>query len=97
MMTNLNLVAAGVGLSVVPASMQGTHPSSVAYRPLPKGARLEAPMTLAWRQADDLGPTATLLDVMRQTAQAWQAAAERVRAGSRRASQRKDAAGDLCA
>jgi hypothetical protein len=54
-------------------------------------------MTLAWRQQDDLGPTATLLDVMRQTAQAWQAAAGRLRAGSRRASQRKDAAGDLCA
>lgn len=97
MMTNLNLVAAGVGLSVVPASMQGTHPSSVAYRPLPKGARLEAPMTLAWRQEDEVGPTATLLDVMRQTAQTWQATAEPVRAGSRRPSQRKVGAGDLCA
>ena len=33
MMTSLNLVAAGAGISVVPASMQGAHPHAIAYRP----------------------------------------------------------------
>lgn len=37
MMSNLNLVAAGAGVSVVPASMQGVHPHSVVYRRLPAG------------------------------------------------------------
>ena len=32
MMTSLNLVAAGAGVTVVPASMQGAHPHAIAYR-----------------------------------------------------------------
>jgi DNA-binding transcriptional LysR family regulator len=71
MMTNLNLVAAGVGLSVVPASMRGAHPTAVVYRHLAGDAGLEAPMTLAWREEDALGPTATLLNLMRETARNW--------------------------
>jgi DNA-binding transcriptional LysR family regulator len=49
MLTNLNLVAAGEGLSVVPASMKGVHAASVAYRPLARADRLEAPLTLVHR------------------------------------------------
>ena len=49
MMSNVNLVAAGTGISIVPASMQGAHSRSVAYRPLPRSAGLEAPITLAHR------------------------------------------------
>jgi DNA-binding transcriptional LysR family regulator len=52
MMSNLNLVAAGVGLSVVPASMRGTHGEAVVYRPLADGGKLRAPLTLAYREAD---------------------------------------------
>ncbi|MFY9509587.1 MAG: LysR family transcriptional regulator, partial [Rubrivivax sp.] len=33
MMTNLNLVAAGAGISVVPASMCGAHPHAIVYCP----------------------------------------------------------------
>ena len=29
MMSNLNLVAAGAGITVVPASMRGTHPDAI--------------------------------------------------------------------
>ena len=50
MMTNINLVAAGEGISVVPASMQGVHAHSVTYRPLPPDAGLQAPITLAYRK-----------------------------------------------
>lgn len=68
MMTNLNLVAAGAGISVVPASMQGTHAHAVVYRPL--AARLDAPLTLAWRSADCAGPTASFVNLLRSLARA---------------------------
>jgi DNA-binding transcriptional LysR family regulator len=70
MMTNLNLVAAGVGISVVPASMQGAHPHAIVYRPLAASARLDAPLTLAYREADCTGPTATFVALVREIAAA---------------------------
>jgi DNA-binding transcriptional LysR family regulator len=70
MMTNLNLVAAGVGLSVVPASMQGAHRDAVVYRPLPASVRLDAPLTLVYRSADCVGPTATFVGLAREIAEA---------------------------
>ena len=70
MMTNLNLVAAGAGISVVPASMRSVHTHSIVYRPLPKTAGLEAPLTLAYRTADQQGPTATFLALARRIAAA---------------------------
>lgn len=57
MMSNVNLVASGTGISIVPASMQGAHPGSVVYRSLPADAGIEAPITLAYRQASS-GPVA---------------------------------------
>lgn len=66
MATNLNLVAAGAGVSVVPASMQGTHAQAVAYRPLE--AKLDAPLTLAYRSADCAGPTASFIGLLRDLA-----------------------------
>lgn len=57
MLTNINLVAAGAGISVVPASMRGFHHDSVVYCRI-KGARprLVAPITLLCG-SDDLQPT----------------------------------------
>ncbi|MBI3349529.1 MAG: LysR family transcriptional regulator [Burkholderiales bacterium] len=69
MLTNLNLVAAGAGISVVPASMRGVHAHAVAYceiAELPGAAPLRAPMTLVSRQADPVGPTATFLALVRE-------------------------------
>jgi DNA-binding transcriptional LysR family regulator len=68
MMTNINLVAAGNGLSVVPASMQGAHAHSVTYRRLPADRALEAPITLAFRGDDDSAVTATFLALARRSA-----------------------------
>lgn len=68
MMTNLNLVAAGVGLSVVPASMRGTHPQAVVYRPLDPALTLSAPLTLVYRGADADGPTGRVLATLREVA-----------------------------
>ena len=70
MMTNINLVAAGAGISVVPASMRGQQAHSIVYRPLEKAAALEAPLTLVYRQADVMGPMATFLALARQIAAA---------------------------
>lgn len=70
MMSNLNLVAAGAGISVVPASMQGAHAHAVAYCPLADAQSLDAPMTLVWRRGDQAGPTATFVKLARRMARA---------------------------
>jgi DNA-binding transcriptional LysR family regulator len=68
MMTNVNLVAAGAGISVVPASMQGAHPHSVTYRRLSAEASLEAPITLAFRDDADPSVKPTFLALARRLA-----------------------------
>lgn len=70
MMMNMNLVAAGAGISVVPASMRGMHAHSIVCRPLEKHAQLEAPLTLAYRAHDQAGPTGTFIALARRIAQA---------------------------
>lgn len=74
MMTNLNLVAAGAGISVVPASMRGVHAKSVVYRPLLSSAALEAPLTLVHREADSAGPVLTFQNLAREIAASHAAA-----------------------
>jgi DNA-binding transcriptional LysR family regulator len=73
MMTNLNLVAAGAGLSVVPASMCGHHAGAVAYRPLPASVRLDAPLTLVTRSADPSPLTRLFTERLRALAGQWKA------------------------
>jgi len=71
MMTNLNLVAAGVGISVVPASMQGLHAHAIWYRPLAASAPVDAPLTLAYRESDLQGPLARFVALVRETARPY--------------------------
>ncbi len=73
MMTNLNLVASGAGLSVVPASMQIAQAHSVTYRRLPADPELQAPITLAFRDDDDPVVKATFLALVRRSAAAERA------------------------
>lgn len=69
MMSNINLVASGTGISVVPASMQGAHPQSVVYRALPRSSGIEAPITLVYR-SESGGPMADrFLALVRRIAQ----------------------------
>jgi DNA-binding transcriptional LysR family regulator len=58
MLTNINLVAAGIGVSVVPASMRGFHMESVVYCRLDDAPGLHAPITLAYLDANR-NPAAT--------------------------------------
>jgi DNA-binding transcriptional LysR family regulator len=66
MLTNLNLVAAGAGITIVPASMRGVHAHALAYCELAKAEALRAPMTLVSRQADPVGPAATFIALVRE-------------------------------
>jgi DNA-binding transcriptional LysR family regulator len=68
MMTNLNLVAAGVGLSVVPASMTGVHAHAIAYARLADGGQLDAPLTLVARAGEDNLPAQHFAALLRKLA-----------------------------
>jgi len=46
MLTNINLVAAGVGVSVVPASMSCFHQHAVVYSPMDGVKNVKAPITM---------------------------------------------------
>ena len=58
MLIALNLVAAGVGISVVPASMREVRPEGIAYCPLLDAPSLIAPLTLVYRR-DETRPIVT--------------------------------------
>ncbi len=68
MMTNLNLVAAGVGLSVVPASMTGAHPHAIHYCRLAGSGSLDAPLTLVSRAGEDNLPAVHFAALLRELA-----------------------------
>jgi DNA-binding transcriptional LysR family regulator len=52
MLSTLSLVAAGLGVTVVPASMSRLEAEGVAYRPLDPAAQLVAPLNLACRRGE---------------------------------------------
>ena len=68
MMTNLNLVAAGAGVSLVPASMRGMHPHAIVYCPLAGAGTLDAPLTLAYRAGELGGALASFVTLARKVA-----------------------------
>ena len=69
MMTALNLVAAGEGVTVVPASMRGAHPDAIVFRPLADGG-LDAPLTLVWRAGDDSPALQAFVTLVRRSVMA---------------------------
>jgi len=52
MLSTLSLVAAGLGVTVVPASMSRLEAEGVAYRRLDPAAQLIAPLNLAYRRSE---------------------------------------------
>ncbi|MHC6223892.1 LysR substrate-binding domain-containing protein [Pseudomonas sp. X10] len=72
MLTNVSLVAAGEGVSVVPASMRDIHRESVAYRRI-LGARprLVAPLTLACRALEGSPARTNFIGLARELAKAY--------------------------
>ena len=68
MQTIIGLVAAGLGIAIVPASMQNFHRSGVIYRPLQE----QIPKTglyLTWRQHDSSSVISAFLSLVRKTTQ----------------------------
>jgi DNA-binding transcriptional LysR family regulator len=68
MMSNLNLVAAGVGVSVVPRSMVGVHSHAITYVPLDAQHAIDAPLTLVTRADADNLPARLFADLARAMA-----------------------------
>ncbi len=70
MLTNITLVAAGVGISLVPASMRGIDMAGVTYRRIADPVRPLAPLTLGMR-TDEARPTvANLLAISHEQTRA---------------------------
>ncbi|WP_449412490.1 LysR family transcriptional regulator [Pandoraea soli] len=67
LLTTLSLVAAGLGVSVVPASLMRMQVEGIVYRPLAPAPR--APLFCAHREGVLAGPAARLLDHVREAAQ----------------------------
>ncbi|MBN4667834.1 LysR family transcriptional regulator [Pandoraea nosoerga] len=69
LLSTLSLVAAGLGVSVVPASLMRMQIEGIVYRPLSPAPR--APLHFAYREGVLAGPSARLLDHVRATAQSF--------------------------
>ena len=52
MLTSMNLVAAGVGISLVPASIREIRQEGIVYRPILDAPSLVAPLTLVYRRGE---------------------------------------------
>jgi DNA-binding transcriptional LysR family regulator len=70
MLTNINLVAAGIGVSVVPASMRGFRMDSVVYCRLDDAGGLHAPITLAYLESNRNPAAANFIALVRRHAHA---------------------------
>jgi DNA-binding transcriptional LysR family regulator len=71
--STLNLVAAGLGLSLVPASLQRMHMDGVTSRPLIGTGQPTAPLHLATRRGDTSPAVRRFLALAKQTAKAFSA------------------------
>jgi DNA-binding transcriptional LysR family regulator len=68
MLSTLSLVAAGLGVSLVPASMRRLQADGVAYRRLGPEARLAAPLNLAYRTGEASAAVRAFVALVRRTA-----------------------------
>ena len=68
MLATLSLVAAGLGVTLIPASMQRMGMEGVVYRPLARNAGLIAPLNLACRRGESAPAVRRLIALVRRTA-----------------------------
>jgi DNA-binding transcriptional LysR family regulator len=66
--STLGLVAIGLGISMVPASLQRMHMDGVVYRRLKNSAQLKSPLMLAVRRGDPSAVVRRFSDLVRKTA-----------------------------
>jgi DNA-binding transcriptional LysR family regulator len=67
--STLNLVAAGLGVSVVPESLRRLQMDGVVYRRLADNPRLVAPLILACRRGENAAAVQRFIDLVRTTAE----------------------------
>jgi DNA-binding transcriptional LysR family regulator len=70
LLSTLSLVAAGLGVSIVPESLRRLNTEGIAYLTLAKTTDLVAPLHLAWRGADMSGALQRLIAQVREMARA---------------------------
>jgi DNA-binding transcriptional LysR family regulator len=66
--STLNLVAVGLGVSIVPASLQRVQMDGVTYRRLKSPIRLRAPLILASRRGDPSAVVRHYVDLVKRAA-----------------------------
>jgi len=66
MLSTLSLVAAGLGVSLVPASLRRVNIEGVVYVSVTRPAELRAPLNLIWRDAPLSGAARRLIEEARQ-------------------------------
>lgn len=66
--STLNLVAAGLGVSVVPESLRRLQMDGVVYRRLADSAALSAPLILVYRSGDNAAAVRRFIDLVQTTA-----------------------------
>jgi DNA-binding transcriptional LysR family regulator len=66
--SRLNLIAAGLGIAVVAASLQHVKIEGLAFRRLKGAAQLKAPLSLAFRRGDSSPAVRQFLKLAKQTA-----------------------------
>ena len=67
MLATLSLVAAGLGVTLVPQSMRRLRVYGVVYRVLDSGAGLVAPLNLAYRRTDSSAAAQRFIALVRRT------------------------------
>ncbi|WP_116812664.1 LysR family transcriptional regulator [Steroidobacter cummioxidans] len=67
--STLNLVASGIGVSIVPASLQRLQMDGIVYRKLEDMPQLTAPLILACRRGENAAAVQRFLDLVLATAQ----------------------------
>jgi len=66
MLSTLSFVAAGLGVSLVPASLRRVNIEGVVYVSVTHPAELRAPLNLIWRDAPLSGAARKLIDEARR-------------------------------
>jgi DNA-binding transcriptional LysR family regulator len=66
--STLNLVAAGIGVSIVPASLQRLQMDGIVYRKLEDMPQLTAPLILASRNGENAAAVQRFLDLVHTSA-----------------------------
>jgi DNA-binding transcriptional LysR family regulator len=67
MLSTLSLVASGLGITVVPESLQRLHLDGVVYRPLKGNKKFVAPLYLAYRRSENSVVVRRFIDLVRRS------------------------------